>query len=211
MFYYLVYFLDYKKLNKNLLDEITCKAIFNSRKAATGFLSEYAIDYVREYQGKQQTEICIQYDKTPEQILSDQKLKEGYYLGKKDDSIILYEKTQIKIPGTIWNSYELKINKIGMFNIAEIQSNSDNFVTASCQQVPVDAPHGDARNNNNEILNSPLLSSNTIKTMRKSQQTYTFLDELKKIFMSTNGCKLKSMNNNDNMGTNKISICENNN
>lgn len=161
MYYYLVYFLNYKNLDKNM-DELVCRAILNSRKEAIQFLSQYAIEYIQEYQGKQQAEICIQYDKTMDEIANDPKLKEGYYLGKNNDTIILYEKVQHKIAGTLWNSYEIRVNKVGAFNVAEIEiSTMDNT-------KPIILPP------------TPLNSTSS----KNYQSSYTYLDELKTLFDS---------------------------
>jgi len=113
MRYYIIYFLDYKKNNV-----ITIKEMYLAKEDAYNNLERVAIDYIRDLQGKQQAEICKQ-DKTPEQLLVDKTIKEGIYFKKQDEQITIYEKITIVLPGRVWNSNDLKVNKIGQFNVTE--------------------------------------------------------------------------------------------
>src|SRR3972149_7695119 len=114
MRYYLIYFLDYKKN-----DLVNIKDVYITKEDAINNLERIAIEYVKELQGKQQADICKQ-DTTPEQLLADKAMKEGLYIRKTDDYIVLYSKTTIIIPGTIWgNSNKLQVQKVGQFNITE--------------------------------------------------------------------------------------------
>lgn len=113
MRYYIIYFLDYKKNNA-----IIIKDMYLSKEDAYNNLERVAIDYIKDLQGKQQAEICKQ-DKTPDQLLVDTTIKEGLYIKKQDEMITLYEKKTIVLPGRIWNTNDLQVNKIGQISVTE--------------------------------------------------------------------------------------------
>lgn len=114
MKYYLVCFIDHTKD-----DTIIVKDSYQTKEDAINSLERAALEYVKEFQGKQQADRC-KTEKTPEQILYDTTLKEGMYIRKLEEKVYLYEKVNVVIPSRLlWNSYELKVNKIGLFNISE--------------------------------------------------------------------------------------------
>jgi len=114
MKYYLICFIDHYKD-----DVISVKDSYKTKEDAFNSLERVALEYVKEFQGKQQADKC-KTEKTPEQMLVDSTFKEGMYIRKLEDKIYLYEKVNVLIPSKfLWNSYELKVNKIGLFNVSE--------------------------------------------------------------------------------------------
>lgn len=113
MKYYIIYFIDYKDGNN-----VVIKELYRSKEDAVLNVEKVATEYIRNLQGKQQADICKQ-QKSPQDILNDVNLKEGFYILVDNSVVTLYEKISGVIPGTIWNSYELQINKIGLFNYTE--------------------------------------------------------------------------------------------
>ena len=113
MKYYIIYFIDHKNC-----DNVIIKELYRSKEDAVLNVEKVAIEYIRNLQGKQQADICKQ-QKSPQDILNDVNLKEGFYILVDNSVVTLYEKISGVIPGKIWNSYELQINKIGLFNYTE--------------------------------------------------------------------------------------------
>ena len=161
MKYHLIYFLDHIDDNKVII-----KDYYTSKDDALNALEKIAIDFIKEQQGKQQTSICKQYDKSIEDIQKDTSIKEGLYLKKHNDSIVLYEKKNILTPGTIWNSFNLQVYKIGTFYTTDINIE----LTASMCSCNV--------------------ASQKTTVKQKNEIVYTFLDEFKTL-LSTNSIKLK--------------------
>lgn len=123
MKYYLIYHLSYVDG-----DKVTIKEEYMTKEDAENNLETVAVGYVREEQGKQQADVCKQYDKTPDDILKNTSLKEGMYIIKTGDKYTLYEKTSIAIPGRVWGStHGLKVNKLGMFYYTEYNFDENNF------------------------------------------------------------------------------------
>lgn len=122
MKYFLIYYLDYTEN-----DKISIKEEYMTKEDATNNLESVAVGHVKEMQGKQQSEICRQFDKSPDDILKNTSLKEGMYIVKSGDAFLLYEKTSVVISGRIWSSQGLKINKLGMFNFTEYNFDESNF------------------------------------------------------------------------------------
>lgn len=162
MKYLLIYYLDHKNN-----DQVTIKDYYTSKDDAINSLEKVALEFIKEQQGKQQINICRQYEKSVDDILKDTNIKEGLYIKKQGDIIVLYEKKNIIIPGTIWNSFDIKIDKIGMFNITEVNMDLANKCTCN-------------------------LSKQTITTKQSNKIVYTFLDEFKNL-LSTDSIKLKSI------------------
>ena len=152
MKYYLVYLLNYKEN-----DSVTLKDSYQAEIDATNSLERIAIEYIKELQGKQQADICKQ-EKLPKEILKDQTLKEGLYIIKEGDAVILYEKVTVVAEGTLWNSNSLKVNKVGKFYVTEFNFD-DSVFRCSC------------------MLSRP---STTIK-YTKPTINLSFVDELKKL------------------------------
>lgn len=121
MKYYMVYLLNYKEN-----DSVTLKDSYSAECDAKNSLERNAIEYIKELQGKQQADICKQ-DKPPREILKDVTLKEGMYIVKEVDTIVLYEKITVVVPGTVWNSNSLKINKVGKFYVTEFNFDDSIF------------------------------------------------------------------------------------
>src|SRR5690349_11367577 len=106
MKYHIIYFLDAQ-------NNVSLKEDYKTLNDAINSLEKVATEHIREQQGKQQVQLCRQYDKTSAQLLADPTIREGLYLIKDGTCIHLYEKKNTIIPGTIWNSYEMKIFQVG--------------------------------------------------------------------------------------------------
>lgn len=113
MKYYIIYFINYKNR-----DNVNIKELYRSKEDAILNVEKVAIEYIRNLQGKQQADICKQ-QKSPQDILNDINLKEGFYVLVDNYVVTLYEKISAVVPGKLWNSYELQINKIGLFDYTE--------------------------------------------------------------------------------------------
>lgn len=172
MRYYIIYFLDYKKNHT-----ITIKDMFLAKEDAYNNLEHVAIDYIKELQGKQQAEICKQ-DKTPEQLLADKTIKEGMYIKKQDEMIIMYEKITVVLPGRIWNSNDLQVNKIGQFSVTEY--NFDDILFKCNCNIKIERK---------QSIEVPLVINNKT-TIRPA---YNYLDELKQK-LNSGMIKLKPVN-----------------
>ena len=169
MRYHLIYFIDYKKN-----DVVSIKDQYSDKNDANKNIERIAIEYVKEMQGKQQAEICKQ-DKTPEQIQLDATLKEGMYIKKSDDSIILYEKITVVQPGFVFNSNIMKVNKIGLFGLNEYNFDESMITRCSCssQRKPIPINKKSTHGGNQALV-----------------------DELRKLIGDTKGkFKLKPVNN----------------
>lgn len=172
MRYYIIYFLDYKKNNA-----ISIKDMYLAKEDAYNNLERVAIDYIRDLQGKQQAEICKQ-DKTPEQLLVDKTIKEGMYIKKQDELITVYEKITIVLPGRIWNSNDLQVNKIGQISVTEY--NFDDIMFKCDCNFKIERK---------QSIEVPLILNNKT-TIRPA---YNYLDELK-MKLESGMIKLKPVN-----------------
>jgi len=108
---YIIYYIDCKTIGK-----VIHKITYHSKENAINNLEKHALEFIRELEGSKQASVAFQNEKTPDQITSDVSLKEGLYLKKENEFIIVYEKNNITINGW-WNSYEKKTEKIGVFGI----------------------------------------------------------------------------------------------
>lgn len=152
----MIYFLDYSN------NQIICKMSYKSMDLALDYIDRVALDYIRETQGTNQLLVCQKYD-NPNNILSDPTLKPGYYLikNKSHEKIYLFEKKSHLIPGYIWNSTELKLEKTGEFGITPIFIDIDLI-----EPIPLPIHHNYSENN-----------TNTTKSL-------FYIDELKNLFNS---------------------------
>jgi len=155
----LIYFLDNKKN-----DLINIKDTYINKNDAIANLERIAVEHVKKLEGEKQADICKQ-DLTMIQIADDVNLKNGLYIVKNNDNIILYEKQTQIIPGSIWNGYKNVAEKIGFFGIIEYKID-DNMTRCSCTiQKKVQLK---PKINNEQIVPN-------------------FMDELKKMMNSTEG------------------------
>ena len=177
MKYYFICFLDYM-----IGDAIHIKDCYKEKQDALNNLEKVAIEYVREFQGKQQAEKC-KIDKTPEELLMDIACKEGLYIKTVNDTVILYEKVNYVLPGRFYNSNDLKVNKIGLFTISEYNFN-DSMFRLNRQNLISDK---NEKLDSNQKSNKEDLSIDGDIIANHS----SVLDELKKIMLS--GFKLKSI------------------
>lgn len=114
MKFFLIYFLDCKSYKT-----VTLKGQYMTNEEASDDLLNVALEYVRTEQGKRQAEIALQ-DKTSEEMLNDETLKEGFYL-KRDDTVIrLYEKCKETVSGYLYNTYNMKVQMVGTFGVTEV-------------------------------------------------------------------------------------------
>lgn len=120
MKYYIICFLDYTKD-----DLIQVKNLYHTKEDAINNTERVAIEYIKEMQGKQQADICKQ-EKTIDEILNNNKLKEGMYIIKSNNNVILYEKVNITLPGRLWSSLQMEMNKIGLFTVSDLNDDNEN-------------------------------------------------------------------------------------
>ena len=177
MKYYLVCFVDYKK-NDNIIIKDSYLAKIDAEKR----LESVALEYVKEYQGKQQAEKC-QLDLTPDQILSDVTLKEGLYIRKVDETVVLYEKVNVVLEGAIWNSYDVKVNKIGLFTISEYNFENQ-MAMCGCNIQKIEKVE--------KVENTHIVS-------RSESNPSMLLDELKQLFMKGGSASLLKRKSNMNI------------
>ena len=129
MRYYIVYF-----LNLQTLKPIFYK-YYDDEKIALSKIDSIALEYVKNEQGKQQADIAIQPTKSVIEIQNDTTLKEGLYLKKEGDIMIVYEKTKVALTGYIYSSYEIRMNKIGKFDVTDIDLDIPQNCTIKTKQV----------------------------------------------------------------------------
>lgn len=118
MKYFVIFYIDCKTY-KN----VNLKGQYTTQEDAQNDLLPNALEYVRSEQGKQQADIALQNAKSTNELLIDESFKEGLYIKQEDNTIAVYNKFKEVIPGAIWNSYQLKINKVGIFGVSEIELN----------------------------------------------------------------------------------------
>lgn len=114
MKFFLIYFLDCKTYKT-----VTLKGQYNSNEDASEDLLNVALDYVRTEQGKRQAEIALQ-DKSSEEMLNDETLKEGFYLRRDETVIRLYEKAKETVSGYLYNTYNMNVKLVGSFGVTEV-------------------------------------------------------------------------------------------
>jgi hypothetical protein len=115
-------------------DNITIVDKYPTKEDAINNLEKQAIDYVKEMQGKQQANIC-QQNKSLDKIAADQSLKEGLYIITSGEVVQLYQKTNTTIPGTLWNSKIMKMDKIGTFSITEFDFSEEQSTPKYQRQI----------------------------------------------------------------------------
>ena len=122
---YLIYFQDNQKN-----DLIDIRDTYRNKQDAICHLEKVALDNVKKAEGEKQVDICKQ-DKSLEQITNDATLRNGLYIVKYLDTIILCEKSTKILQGSIWNSYNTVSAKIGVFGIIEYKF-EDNILRCAC-------------------------------------------------------------------------------
>ena len=127
MKYYNIFF-----LNPTNPTKITYKGTFHEEHDAKFSLPFIALDYVKSEQGSQQADRAYQNDKSLDEIIKNKDLKEGFYLKEDGDVVNLYEKKNIVIPGTIYNSYEIIVDKIGIFGISDLEVDDIHCPACTC-------------------------------------------------------------------------------
>lgn len=118
MKYFVIFYIDCKTM-KN----VNLKGQYATQEDASNDLLPSALEYVRLEQGKQQADIALQNVKTVNELLIDESFREGLYIKQEETIISIYSKVKEVIPGTIWNSAQMKINRIGIFGVTEIELN----------------------------------------------------------------------------------------
>lgn len=114
MRYYIIYFLNLQTQKPSFYK------YYDDEKKAQSMLESVALDYVKKEQGKQQSDIAIQPTKSISEIQFDNTLKEGLYLKVEGSFVSVYEKIKVSSPGFLYSSYEIKMNKIGKFDVTHI-------------------------------------------------------------------------------------------
>ena len=112
MKYFQVHFIDLHNY------QVQIKQCFTNRDEAMANLENIAVDYIKELQGKQQADICKQYE-TPIEKLAE--LDKGLYLHKDGNNLIMYEKNEQVTSGLFSYYHVPKVEKIGLFGIAEFE------------------------------------------------------------------------------------------
>lgn len=129
--YFIIYYIDFTNF------KVKFENSYSSQEEANENLLSTSLNFVKEEQGKQQADIALLNDKTEKDLLTEN-FKEGMYIkcdlssgnstspSEKCDNgktIFVYNKIKEIITGTFFNSWEMKVNKIGMFGVTEIELN----------------------------------------------------------------------------------------
>ena len=157
---YLIYFQDNIKNNV-----ISIRDTYRTKNDAIINLERIALDYVKKAEGEKQADICKQ-DKTLLQITNDTTLRNGLYIIKQTEIILLCEKSTKIVAGSLWNGYNTTTEQIGVFGFIEYKFD-DNFINFS-----------EHKNITKEIKNEIIVAP-------------SFLDELKKIINTDGKFNLK--------------------
>lgn len=158
---YYIYFIDLLISVPNT----TLKSSYDCTESALDDLELIALNYIREQEGIKQSSIALQNNKDINQILADDTLKEGLYLKRVENSVLVYQKQKIILTGKLWNSYEMKIDKIGVFGITSSNINSKN-------------------------TQEPIIKAKTIKIIHDNKHN-SLMDELNKLFNNSTNFGLK--------------------
>lgn len=116
MKYFVIYYINFTNFNVKLENS------YSSQEEANENLLSTALNLVKEQQGKQQADIAIQNDKSEKELLTEN-FKEGMYIKSTENNVYIYNKIKEIISGTFYNSWEMKLNKIGMFGVSEVELN----------------------------------------------------------------------------------------
>lgn len=121
MKYFVIYYIDFTNFKVKL------KNSYATQEEANENLLSTALDFVREEQGKQQADIALQNSKSEKDLLTEN-FKEGMYIKSSSDnevitSVTVYNKIKEIVSGTFYNSWEMKLNKIGTFGVSEVELN----------------------------------------------------------------------------------------
>ncbi|MEM3858127.1 MAG: hypothetical protein QW478_01830 [Candidatus Micrarchaeaceae archaeon] len=123
MRYWFIIFLD------KLSDIVSIKSEYTSQENAAKALEKYVIDYIKDMNGIKQLEKCNRTNVQDNVILNEVDFN-GLFYRKVDDKIELYEKKTVVVPGTLWNSLENKIIKLGIFMI--VNYHIEDYKLCSC-------------------------------------------------------------------------------
>ncbi len=132
MRYHVVYFLNFQSQKPSFYK------YYDDEKKAQSMLDSIALEYVKNEQGKQQADIAFQPTKTVAEIQSDSTLKEGLYLKVENQTVVVYEKINVKLPGYLYSSYETKMNKLGKFDVTDIDLDIPKDCTISVKVPRID-------------------------------------------------------------------------
>lgn len=121
MKYFVIYYINFTNFKVKLENS------YSSQEEANENLLSTALNFVKEEQGKQQSDIAVQNDKSETELLSGN-FREGMYiksnlLSGNENTVNVYNKIKEETIGTFYNSYEMKLNKIGMFGVSEVELN----------------------------------------------------------------------------------------
>lgn len=117
MKYFVIYYINFTNFKVKLENS------YSSQEEANENLLSTALNFVKEEQGKQQADIAVQNDKSEAELLSGN-LREGMYIKCDLSTVSVFNKFKEIIPGKIlWDSWEMKLNKIGMFGVSEVELN----------------------------------------------------------------------------------------
>lgn len=116
MKYFVIYYINFTNFKVKLENS------YSSLEEANENLLSTALNFVKEEQGKQQSDIALQNDKSEKDLLTEN-FKEGMYIKSTPNEVTLYNKIKEIVSGTFYNSWEMKLNKIGMFGVSEVELN----------------------------------------------------------------------------------------
>lgn len=180
MKYFLVYFLDYKNQ-----EEVSIKQQYKTKEDAENSLEQVAVDFIKELQGRQQAEICKQYEKSVENIQNDSKLGKGLYIKKENKNITLYEKEEVSMSGYLYGLYNTTaVNKLGSYGVTEVNLDVSEF-KCSCNLPKISTTLNSLKNEKCQNYISEL--SNVIGGSNSGEET-----DLKKIFQLIKDSKKKN-------------------
>lgn len=123
MKYFVIYYINFTNFKVKLENS------YSSQEEANENLLSTSLNFIKEEQGKQQADIALQNDKSEADLLSGN-FREGMYIKSNissekitDFTVNVYNKIKEIVSGTFYNSWEMKLNKIGMFGVSEVELN----------------------------------------------------------------------------------------
>ena len=136
------------------------KDIYFCKELALNELDTVALDHVKQLEGQKQVAVAVQYGKSTSDIVLNKELKDGLYLRKEQDSVILYEKKDVVDTGIIFNGIKKDLVKIGSFGVIDIDF-EDHLLPKKCECFAIKYSVGntnDVKITNTKVIKSQLES-----------------------------------------------------
>lgn len=145
-----VCFFDYDKKKIDLIQtyEIEDLAIQNIEK--------HALEYIKNQQGIQQSNIALQKNKKENDIIEDDNFKEGYYLLSFENGLKLFEKKKLVSKGYFYTNFDYKIELIGLFMISTLNLDSQQE-----EEIAID------ESNNNLVKETKIMKLHFLEELNK--------------------------------------------